>query len=256
MSGRSAADDPVFAEAWTYESIVGALPGMNLSTAAVVVLQVLLFEVGMLGVVAAYGLWAAVPAGTAAVIVAAVGSYLMTKIAVTNRTVPAPDHYYRLLFGSSIEVVLAVLVFCALVTHLFVFDPANAGSSLPAARLLPVAVEPAAIPLVTELFGPEPPVPAVFLALLVLWDLCYRIGTSWWAGVVSLYRELRLSPTGEAAAAFRRLDWFNVAFAVVQLALVPVVADRPVLLLAVGGHVLAVTAVSVLSILLSHRRER
>ncbi|QLG61002.1 DUF7530 family protein [Halorarum salinum] len=256
MSRGSDPTDPVFAEAWTYESIVSALPGTKFSMGTAVALQVAIFEGGLLVLAAAYDLWNAVPAGTAAVVVAAAGSYLMTSIAASNRTVVMPDRYYRLLFGSSIEVVLAVLAFSALVTHLFVFDPLHAGTELPAARLLPFAVDPAPTPLVTTLFGTEPPVPAVFFALLVLWDLCYRIGTSWWAAVVSIYRELRLGPTGESAVTFRRIEWFNVAFAVVQLALVPVVLDRPVLLLVVSGHVLAVTTASVTAIALSIRRER
>ncbi|WP_313696048.1 DUF7530 family protein [Halorarum halobium] len=228
---------PAYGDAWTYESIVGAVPGTDLSTAAAVTIQVVSFEAAVLALAAAYGLPDAAVAGTVAVAVAGVGSVLMTRIASANRILSAPTRYYRLLFGSSIEVVLGVVAFCALVTYLFVVEPASSS-------------------LLTELFGPEPPVPAVFLALLVLWDLCYRIGTSWWTAVVSLVREVRFGPTGETAAAFRRLDRTNVVFALCQLALVPFVADRPVLVAAIGGHVLAVTAVSAVAVGLSTRRCR
>ena len=44
------------------------------------------------------------------------------------RHLQPPTAYRRLLFGSSVEVVLAVLAFVALVTHLLVFDPATGGS--------------------------------------------------------------------------------------------------------------------------------
>ncbi|MFC7135692.1 DUF7530 family protein [Halobaculum litoreum] len=242
---------PAYGEAWVYESIVGALPGASLSRPAAIGLQIVVFEVGVLLFAWLYDLWAAVPAGTAAVGVAAVGSYFMLKLGGENRRLDVAETYYRLLFGSSIEVVLAVLAFIALVTHLFVTDPATVGEPSPAAALLPFQVATAETPLVDDLFGAEPPTPVVFLALLVLWDLCYRIGTSWWTAVVSLYREIRLSPGPGTRLRFRRLDALNVGFALAQLALVPFIADRPVLLLAMCGHVVAVTAVSATAIALS-----
>ncbi len=254
MNLSGVADDRLhFGEAWVYESIVSALPGASLSPRAAIALQLGVFEVGMLVLAAAYDLWTAAIAGTVAVGVAAAGSYFMLQLGRANRTLAVPDHYYRLLFGSSIEVVLAVLAFTALITHLFVFDPATAGDSLPVAELFPVGQSEQT--LLTALFGPEPPVPAVYLMLLVLWDLCYRIGTSWWAAVVSLYRELRVPLPSTSAVAFRRLDLLNVGFALTQLALLPFISDRPVLLLAVAGHVLAVTAVSGAAVMLSTRRQ-
>ncbi len=246
---------PAYGDAWVYESIVGALPGISLSKPAAIGLQVVIFEGGVLALAALYDLWAAVPAGTVAVGVAAVGSYFMLTLGGENRRLDVAETYYRLLFGSSIEVVLAVLAFVAVVTHLFVTDPATVGQPSAAARLLPIPIATASEPIVTELFGADPPTPVVFLALLVLWDLCYRIGTSWWTAVVSLYRELRLSPGPGTRRRFRRLDALNVGFAVAQLALVPFIADRPVLLLAMCGHVVAVTAVSGTAIALSLRAE-
>ncbi|MFB6175632.1 MAG: hypothetical protein ABEI99_00535 [Halobaculum sp.] len=238
-----------------YESIVSALPGASLSGPAAITLQIAVFVGAMLVVAAAYDLWNAVVPGTAAVLVAAVGSYLMLRLGETNRTLGAPPRYYRLLFGSSIEVVLAVLAFVALVTHLFVYEPRFVGQASPLLALLPITVDTATIPLVTEVLGDEPPIVAVYLTLLVLWDLCYRIGTSWWAAVVSLYRELRVPYSGTAAGTFRRLDLLNVGFAVTQAALLPFIADRPVLLLAVAGHIVAVTVVSSAALLLSLRRD-
>ncbi|WP_277555733.1 DUF7530 family protein [Halobaculum limi] len=246
----------MFGEAWVYESIVGALPGVRLSETAAIALQLLIFETGLLLLAWAYDLWNAVPAGTAAVGVAAVGSYLMLKLGESNRTLDVSETYYRLLFGSSIEVVLAVLAFIAVVTHLFVTDPATVGGPAPAAQLLPFPVAVAEEPLVTDLFGASPPTPVVFFALLVLWDLCYRIGTSWWTAVVSLYRELRLTVGPGTALRFRRLDALNVVFAFAQLALVPFITDRPVLLVAMLGHVVAVTVVSGAAIALSLAAER
>ncbi|WP_073310445.1 DUF7530 family protein [Halobaculum gomorrense] len=240
-----------FGDAWVYESIVGAVPGAALSTPVAIGLQVAVFEAGILVLAAAYDLWDAVLPGTVAVGVAAVGSLFMLTLGDENRTLDVSPTYYRLLFGSSIEVVLTVLAFAAVVTHLFVVDPATAGGPAVVARLLPVAVTPAEEPIVTDLFGERPPAPAVFLALVVVWDLCYRIGTSWWTAVVSLYRELCLECGPGTRRRFRRLDALNVGFALVQLALVPFVADRPVLLAAVLGHVVAVTVVSAAAIALS-----
>jgi hypothetical protein len=90
----------------------------------------------------------------------------------------------------------------------------------------------------------------VYLTLLVLWDLCYRIGASWWAAVVSLWRSVRYRFDADSADSLRRADAINVGFALAQLALVPFLADQPVLRLAVGGHVVAVGVVAGAAILL------
>jgi hypothetical protein len=231
--------DPVeYGDAWVYESIVGALPGIDVSRPFAVGLQLAVFEVGVLLLAWYYDLWAAALAGTVAVFVAAVGSVEMLRIGSLARSVDAPESYRRLLFGSSIEVVLAVLAYVALVTHLFVFDPQSPGT-----------------PLVETLFGPAPPVAAVYLTLLVLWDLCYRIGTGWWASVVALWRSARFRFDPGTARTLRRVDLENMGFGLVQLLLVPFLVDHPVLLAAVGGHVLAVTLVTGLSVVLLHRRE-
>ncbi|QCJ46895.1 hypothetical protein [Haloprofundus sp. MHR1] len=229
---EAAGPDPVYGETWVYESIVGALPGIDLTDWQAVLLQIAIFEVALLFLAWAYDLWNAALAGTAAVFVAAVGSLAMVRLGEETRSLALPESYLRLLFGSSIEVVLAVLAFIALVTHLFVFDP-----------------ERAANPLVETLFGEQPDVIPVYLMLLVLWDLCYRIGTSWWASVVALWRSYRFTFDGETAAELRRIDLTNVAFGLAQLVLVPFILDRPVLLFAVGGHVVAVTVVSTLAVL-------
>jgi hypothetical protein len=226
-----------YGETWVYESIVGALPGIDLSEPQAIALQLGLFEVAVLALAAVYGLWSAALAGTAAVFVAAVGSVGMLRLGEATRRLDAPEPYRRLLFGSSIEVVLAVLAFIALVTHLFVFDPANSET-----------------PLVAALFGPSPPAAVVYLTLLILWDLCYRIGTSWWAAVVALWRSLRFRFDPDTAAGFRRTDGLNVAFAAAQVVLVPFLLDQPVLLLAVGGHVVAVAVVSAAAFALVRER--
>jgi hypothetical protein len=216
-----------YGETWVYESIVGALPGIDISRPFAVGLQLLVFEVGVLLLAWYYDLWAAAVAGTAAVLVAAIGSVEMLRIGSVARSAEVPDPYRRLLFGSSIEVVLAVLAFVALVTHLFVFDPRSGD------------------PLVGSLFGPDPPVAVVYLTLLVLWDLCYRIGTGWWASVVALWRSARFRFDPDTARTLRRADLETMGFGVVQ-----------VLLVALVGHVVAVTLVTGLSVVLLHRRTR
>jgi hypothetical protein len=237
-STDAASATPEYGETWVYESIVGAIPGVDLSPGVAVTVQFLLFEGAMLALAAAYDLWSAVPAGTAAVGVAAAGSYLMLALGSEIRASSAPPAYPRLLFGTSIEVVLGVLAFVALVTALLT------GGAAPARQ-----------PLLTALLGPMPPAPAVYLALLVLWDLCYRIGTGWWASVVGLSRTVRYRREFDASTRtrLRRADLLTIGFALVQLALVPFVGDRPVLLVAIVGHVLAVTVVSGASVVLLSR---
>ncbi|MFB6218279.1 MAG: hypothetical protein ABEH77_03715 [Halobacteriaceae archaeon] len=218
-----------YGETWVYESIVGAVPGIELSNRAAVAVQFLLFEALMVAVAAGYGLWDALLPGTAAIGVAAVSSAFMLDLGGRLRGVDVPDPYRRLLFGSSVEVVLGLLAYAGLLTYLFVYDPRVGGG------------------LLAGLLGPEPPLPAVYLLLLVLWDVCYRIGTGWWAAVVALWRSYAFEFDADTAAVLRSADRRNVAFALLQTGLLPFVADHPLLALAVAGHVLATVAVAGLS---------
>jgi len=106
-------------------------------------------------------------------------------------------------------VVLGVVAFVALVTYLFVVDPRGPGAGL-----------------IASLLGPQPPAPVVFLTLLILWDLCYRIGTGWWASVVALWRSLRYTVDPQESSAHRRADLATMAFGLLQLGLVPFVRDE------------------------------
>jgi hypothetical protein len=162
----------------------------------------------------------------------------MLRIARRTRRAGVPEAYRRLLFGSNVEVVLAVLAYIALVTHLFIYDPQVAGE-----------------PLVETLFGPNPPVLVVYLTLLVLWDVCYRIGTGWWASVVALWRSARLTFDAGTRRELLRVDLETMGFGLTQLALVPFLLGQPVLLAAVVGHVLAVTGVTGLAMALLVVRE-
>ena len=227
-----------YGETWVYESIIGALPGVNVSPGLALAIQFAVFEAAILVLAWVYGLWTAAIAGTVAVAVATVGSAEMLRIGRRTREADIPEAYRRLLFGSNVEVVLSVLAYIALVTHLFVYDPQLGGEAL-----------------VTTLFGPEPPVLVVYLTLLVLWDVCYRIGTGWWASVVALWRSVRFRFDDETRRQLMRADLETLGFGLTQLALVPFVLGQPVLLAAVVGHVLAVSAVTGLAILLLRRQD-
>lgn len=220
-------DEPAPGDVWVYESIVGAVPGIDVPPRVAVAAQFAAFEAGVLALGWYYGLTAAVVSGTVAVLVAAAGSAFMLSMGDRIRGLPAPAPYRRLLFGSSIEVVLGLLAYVALLTYLFAYDPRDG------------------VALLDALLGPRAPIPAVPLLLLVLWDVCYRIATAWWAGVAGLYRSLRFGAGFDARtrAGFRRLDLGTLAFGVVQLALVPLVAGHPLLWAALVGHVVAVGVV-------------
>ena len=218
-----------YGETWVYESLVGGIPGLGISRTLAVALQFVIFEVGVVALGWYYGVWNAVAAGTVAVVVAAVGSVEMHRLGAKNRLLGTPPEHKRLLFGSSIEIVLGVLAFIALVTYLFAWDGT----------------------LINRLFGVDPPIPVVYLTLLVLWDLTYRIGTSWWSAVVALWRAVHVNLPSEERATVRRLDAENIGFSLVQLALVPFLLSEPVLLGAVVGHVIAVALVCGAAILLT-----
>jgi len=221
MSGGSATE-PEFGETWVYESIVGALPGVTLSPGTAVALQFAGFELAVIVLAAVYGLREAAVAGTVAVAVAAAGSAAMLDLGSRVRDLDAPAPYYRLLFGSGIEIVLGLLAYVALLTYLFVFDPRDGTT------------------LIADLLGNDPPLLAAYLFLLISWDVCYRIGTGWWAAVAALYRSRWFDFDAPTAAAYRRLDLRTAVFALVQVALLPPLLSHPPLAVAVGGHILAV----------------
>ena len=210
-----------YGETWVYESLVGGIPGLGVSRRLAVALQFLIFQVGVLAFGWYYGLWDAVVAGTVAVLVAAIGSVEMHRLGEANRRLSTPPEHKRLLFGSSIEIVLGVLAFIALLTYLIAWNGT----------------------LIDRLFGPNPPIPVVYLTLLILWDLTYRIGTSWWSAVVALWRAINVDLTPSEASRVKRLDAENIGFSAIQLALVPFLIGEPILLGAVVGHVLAVAIV-------------
>lgn len=167
--------------------------------------------------------------------VASAGSAAMQVIADAVRAADTPARYRRVLLGSRLEVVLGLLSYVGLLTCLFVVDP----------RALPR--------LLDSLFGRPAPTPAAFVLLLVLWDVCYRIGAAWWASVTSFWREYVLLPTGGqldpvTARSLRRADLATLAFGPGQIALARFVLAHPFLLVAVGGHVAAVGIVTVAAI--------
>lgn len=223
-------------DAWVYESLVGILPGVTASSRVAVAIQFVGFEAVVLVLGLFYGRPLATLAGSVAVGVAAAGSAFMLRLGERIRSLPLPAAYPRFLFGSGIEVVLGVFAFVAVVTHLFVYDPRISDESL-----------------LTALLGDRPPLAAVYVALLVVWDLTYRIGTGWWAAVVACWRSYRFEFDPATVAALRRIDGLNALFGVLQLALVPFVWDRPILRFAVVGHVVAVLLVTGASILLLDR---
>jgi hypothetical protein len=210
-----------YGETWVYESLVGGIPGLGISRTLAVALQFLIFQVGVLAFGWYYGLWDAVVAGTVAVLVAAIGSVEMHRLGEANRRLSTPPEHKRLLFGSSIEIVLGVLAFIALLTYMIAWNGT----------------------LIDRLFGPNPPIPVVYLTLLILWDLTYRIGTSWWSAVVALWRAINVDLTPSEASRVKRLDAENIGFSALQLVLVPFLIGEPILLGAVVGHVLAVAIV-------------
>lgn len=228
--------EPEYGETWAYESIIGALPGVDLSAREAIAVQFVGFEVAVLALAWYHDLPDAAIAGTVAVAVAALGSAEMLRISAAARAPKTPEAYRRVLFGSSIEVVLGVLAFVALVTHLFVLDTRSSQ------------------PLVRSLFGSDPPALAVYLMLLVLWDLCYRIGTGWWASIVGLWRSIRYRFDAETAAVLRRADVEAMVFGLLQLPLLPFLTEQPVLFAALSGHVIAVTIVSGSSLVLLRKR--
>ena len=226
---------------WVYESIVDAIPGVEFTRAQALAIQLVVFEAGVLGLAAVFDAWAAVPAGTAAVVVVSSGSALMLTLGRRIRGVDVPRVYTDVLFGTQIEIVLGVFSFVGLITYLFVVDPQTVGSSL-----------------LGDLLGRPYRAPVVAFTLVVLFDVCYRIGTGWWASIVGLWRTVMYGRTlaPESRAALLRADLVTIGFAWVQTIMLPFVAGHDLIFFAVAGHVLAVTLVSGASVLLLYRHNR
>jgi hypothetical protein len=165
-----------------------------------------------------------------AVLVAVAGSAFMLDIGSRARGPGVPPTYRRLLFASSIEVVLGVVSFVLLVTYLFVWDSRDGAT------------------LFASLLGGRPPLLPSALALLVLWDVCYRIGTGWWAAVVGLWRSITQDLSPEAAERLAAVDVRTLVFGLLQAVLLPFVWGHPVLVVAVTGHVVAVVVVTTVSL--------
>lgn len=221
--------------AWVYESIVSSVPGLSVGTWRSLAVQFLGFEIAILGVGVLYGLPAfTLLAGTVTVAVASVGSAAMVAVAEAARAMD-DRAYSQLLLGSRIELVLGLVAFVGLVTYLFVLDP------------------PASPALLDRLFGPTPPAVAVFVLLLVLWDVCYRIGAAWWASVIALW-QVRRGPSGvRDRTPRRRTHRILLGFGGVQIALLPFVLDQPPLVVALCGHVAAVGLVTGTAVALERR---
>ena len=94
--------------------------------------------------------------------------------------------------------------------------------------------------------------PVVYFALLVGWDLCYRIGTGWWASVTGLWRTVAFGGRFDERTrrSYVRLDALTIAFAGLQLLLVPFLWTDRFLSVVVLGHVGMVFLVSSLSVAL------
>ncbi|QSG13297.1 putative membrane protein [Halapricum desulfuricans] len=236
---RSQANTPPEAiyreDRWVYESIVGSIPGMEFSRTQAMAIQLGLFGIGVIVIAALTDRWTAAPAGLAAVAVVSAGSVLMLTLGRRIRNLDVPGWYTHTLFGTGIEIVLGVFSYVGLITYLFVAEPRQPGPSL-----------------LETLLGPEPSVLAVAFTLLVLWDVCYRIGTGWWASIVGLWRSVLFADRLDrpTRAALMEADLVTIGFAAVQLVLLPFLDGHRLLALLVAGHVVAVTLVSGLSVLL------
>lgn len=221
--------DPLESGGWAYVTLVSAVPGLSLSPRSALAVQFLVFESIAVGLAAWYSRWGALLVGTIAIGVATLGSGLMLLLTDRVRALDPPARYRQVLFDSSIDVVMGLVAFIGLLTYLLVSGPGT---------------------LLQRVLGDPVPTPAVFFALLVAWDLSYRIGTAWWASITGLWRAAsfgrRLPST--VRRQYVRVDLLTLGFAGFQLLLVPFLwADRLLAWLVVG-HVAAVVVVSSLAI--------
>lgn len=222
---------------WAYVSLLSVIPGSPTDDPRTVALQFAGFEAVAVVLAWWHGLWTALPAATVAIAIASAGSWLMVSLSRRVRGLPDDPSlatYRRYCLDSSVDVLMGIVAFVALVTVLLV-DPAGTDPGL-----------------LARLFGEPLPVLPVAFGLVVAWDLCYRIGTAWWASLTGCWRSVAVGRTldAETRARLVHVDMLVVAFAALQLLLVPVVRADPLLAAALMGHVAAVAVVSGASIAL------
>lgn len=222
---------------WAYLRLVSALPVVSLDPRAALAVQFVAFEGVAVGLAAGYGAWGALPLATAAIVVSTLGSALMSRLADRIRALDPPARYRGLLFDSSVDVLMGLVAFVLLVTHLLVGGGGSGAGAL------------------ERLLGRSPPAPVVVFALFVAWDLAYRIGIGWWASITGLWRAVTLGGQFDAGtrAAYARADALTIGFAALQLLLVPFVATDRLLVGLLVGHVLAVVVVSGLAVAVGRR---
>lgn len=223
---------------WAYVSLVSTLPGLSIDPRLALVIQLVVFEGVAVGLALWYDLWRALPVATVAIAIATAGSGLMGTLSARIRELSPPGPYRRLLFLSSVDIAMGLGAFIALVTYLLVQGNGPDGGFL-----------------VRYLGEPLPPL-GVGFALLVSWDLSYRIGTAWWASITGLWRTFAFRSTFDrrTRTGYVRVEMLTIAFAGLHVFLVPFLWADQLLAVGVIGHVGAVVAVSSLSIgLLLHR---
>jgi hypothetical protein len=216
-------------ESWTYETIVNSIPGVRVSNTVGYAVQLLGFAAAVVVLWVAYGLPTRVLwIGLTVVAVATLGSGEMIYISDVVRSTDASERYRRLLFNSQIELVMGLVAFFIFVVYLFVVNPRAGGG------------------LLEYLLGDRPPALVVFTMLVLVWDVCYRIGTAWWAAVCGLWRAVVETPAAATRRPYRRLDLVILLFSVSQLVLLWVTGGDWFLTTVLVGHVGAVTVVTAL----------
>lgn len=216
-------------ESWTYETIVTSIPGVGVSNTVGYAVQLFGFAAAVVVLWLAYGLPTRVLwIGLTVVAVATLGSGEMIYISDVVRSADASERYRRLLFNSQIELVMGLVAFFIFVVYLFVVNPRADGG------------------LLEYLLGDRPPALVVFTMLVLVWDVCYRIGTAWWAAVCGLWRAIVETPTAATRRPYRWLDLVILLFSVSQLVLLWVVSGDRFLTAVLVGHVGAVTVVTAL----------
>lgn len=227
-----AQDHDEAAGGWAYVSLVTAVPGITLDPRIALPAQFLAFEAVTVALTAWYDLWPAVGVATVSIALATVGSGLMVRLRSVVRAQHPRSTYRFLLFESGADVAMGLVAFIALLTYVIVES------------------RPPGPDVFERIVGVQLPAPALFLALVVAWDLCYRIGVGWWASVTGCWRSLRhgAGDSPERRRAFRRADALTIAFALSQVVLLALLRSEPILAALVAGHVVAVGLVSGVSI--------
>ncbi|MFQ6061700.1 MAG: pyridoxamine 5'-phosphate oxidase family protein [Methanosarcinales archaeon] len=238
---------------WVYEEIVSRIPPFSLlSYKSSILLQLLLLLFIGLFIGYIYHLDSIVLLyGSIGIFVAVLWSLLILQLGPTLRKFRAPlnqkenallEQYKKILFHKNhYEMIPGIIIFVLLMLYLYVFHQYFSRRSM-----------------MESWFGEHPSPILLIFVMILLWDICYRMGLGIWTTTLSMWRSLNLKKMAEKRTELehtpytelkhlKKLDINNMFFGIISLLLLPIIQDDYLLVLSILAFVIFITGTSYVS---------